>query len=455
MEKTETDLSSLFERRKASQTSPSQPSQSQMRNFPTRLSQPSSQPSRSLNDLLGIRRTPIERFRSPHEQRPTPRPIQIPEESRPAKRQRTVPSQPAQRPAVIDLSGPSSVRAPTAKEPTKPTSRPERAQPPQPPPTAPNRPTPTPPITQPRAGKVPEEPSPASIRPTPAQPATVQPRRNPPPVSARLTPTPTTSHVTRSEQTQTSENARPSAHSSFSSDSTAATPRNTLQLSREKPRKKLMYRALLPDQADASETWPSEQREPQSVCDNVDSREDGTNRFREAAKPVDPGPVSTDVQMTSGDSTLDVLAEMIEDSPFESDVENETNAVKESSNQATKPALLKNNLPRPAPPDPCPEIPPAAVNHAARSKAFPPTPAKQSSRGFQKSYSDPSAFHTVNSIQSRQLPSSTLELLAEDSDEDEERDEEQTRDQVQEQGPWTAEALDLFDFWPPERPRPG
>lgn len=166
---------------------------------------------------------------------------------------------------------------------------------------------------------------------------------------------------------------------------------------------------------------------------------------------MDPGPVSTNVQMTSGDSTLDALAEMIEDSPFESDVENETNAVKESSsNQATEPALLKSNPPRLAPPDPCPEIPPAAVNHAARSQGIPPAPAKQSSRGFQKSYSDPSAFHIVNSIQSRQLPSSTLELLAEDSDEDEE----QTRDQVQEQGPWTAEALDLFDFWPPERPRP-
>lgn len=182
----------------------------------------------------------------------------------------------------------------------------------------------------------------------------------------------------------------------------------------------------------------------------MDSREDGTNSFRGAPKPVAPDPVSTNVQMTSGDSTLDVLAEMIEDSLFESDVE-ETNAVKESSsNQATKPAPLPNKPPQPAPPDPCPEFPPAAVNHAARSQGIPPAPAKQSSRGFQKSYSDPSAFHTVNSIQSRQLPSSTLDLLVEeDSDE-----EEQTQDRVQEQGPWTVEALDLFDFWPPERPKP-
>ncbi|OJJ85371.1 uncharacterized protein ASPGLDRAFT_34175 [Aspergillus glaucus CBS 516.65] len=395
MEKTETDLSPLFERRKASQTSPSQPSQSQTRNFPTRSSQPSSQSSRSLNDLLGIRRTPIERFRSPSE-RPPPRPVEIPEGSRPAKRQKTVPSHPPQRSPVIDLSEPSSVRAPAKEPTTKPTSRPERAQPPHPRPAAPARPT----------------------------------------------PTPSTSNDTRSKPEQTqqrpSENALPSTHFSFSS-SSSSTPRNTLQLSREKPRKKLMYCALLPGQTNTSETGSdrtspqSEQREPQG-----------------APKPVAPDPVPTDVQMTSGDSTLDVLAEMIEDSPFESDVE-ETNAVKESSsNQATKPAPLPNKPPRPAPPDPCPEFPPAAVNHAARSQGIPPAPAKQSSRGFQKSYSDPAAFHTVNSIQSRQLPSSTLDLLVEeDSDE-----EEQTQDRVQEQGPWTVEALDLFDFWPPERPKP-
>lgn len=219
-----------------------------------------------------------------------------------------------------------------------------------------------------------------------------------------------------------------------------------------------MYNALLPGQTDMLKTGSdrtspqSEQREPQSVCDNVDSREDGTNSFRGPPEPIAPGPVSTDVQMTSGDSTLDVLAEMIEDSPFELDVEVEaTNAVKESSsNQATKLAPLTNKPPRPAPPDPYPEITPAAVNHAARSQGIPPAHAKQSSRGFQKSYSDPSAFHTVNSIQSRQLPSSTLDLLVEEGSDEEE----QTQNKVQEQGPWTVEALDLFDFWPPGRAKP-
>ncbi|EYE93055.1 uncharacterized protein EURHEDRAFT_483322, partial [Aspergillus ruber CBS 135680] len=293
MEKTETDLSPLFERRKASQTSPSQPSRSQTRNFPVRSSQPSSQSSRSLNDLLGIRRTPIERFRAPSE-RPPPQLVEIPE-TRPAKRQRTVPSHPPQRPPVIDLSEPSSARAP-AKEPTP---RPRRAQPLYPPSAAPNRPTPTPPITQARTIKVPEEPQPpAPVRPIPA-PTTVQPRKNPPPPPARPIPTPTPTQGTRENPEQIpqklSENAQPSMHSSFSS-SSSSTPRNTLQLSREKPRRKLVYRALLPSQTNVSEMGSnrasplSEQREPQ-----------------EALKPVAPDPVSTDVQMTSDDSTLDVL----------------------------------------------------------------------------------------------------------------------------------------------------
>lgn len=88
-------------------------------------------------------------------------------------------------------------------------------------------------------------------------------------------------------------------------------------------------------------------------------------------------------------------------------------------------------------------LPPAAIDHAARSQGIPP-PAKPSSRGFRKAISDPSAFHTVNSIQSRQLPSSPLNPQAGEK-----------QGQIQDQGPWTCEAMDLFDFWPPDRPKPG
>lgn len=84
-------------------------------------------------------------------------------------------------------------------------------------------------------------------------------------------------------------------------------------------------------------------------------------------------------------------------------------------------------------------LPPAAVDHAARSQGIPPA-AKPSPRGFRKSISDPAAFHTVNSIQSRQLPPSPLNPQAGEK-----------QGQIQDQGPWTCEAMDLFDFWPPDR----
>ena len=34
------------------------------------------------------------------------------------------------------------------------------------------------------------------------------------------------------------------------------------------------------------------------------------------------------------------------------------------------------------------------------------------------------------------------------------REDEPEEDAV-EKGPWTVEALDLFDWWPPDRPKPG
>lgn len=226
MEKRETDLSPLFERNKASQTLPSQ---SQPRNVPTRSSTPSSQSSRSLNDLLGIKRTPIERLKSPYEHRhpPPPRPAE-PDASRHAKRQRTVPSTekevPQTRPPVIDLSEPSSVHERAARQPaTKPT-QPE-------------------PIAQPRRRKILGETYPPQMAPT-----------------RPVAPIPTTtSHDTRAKPGQSqnkSDNAQPSTHS-FPSNLSSSTPKNTLQLSREKPRKKLMYRALLPNQ-NASETESSD-----------------------------------------------------------------------------------------------------------------------------------------------------------------------------------------------------
>lgn len=82
-----------------------------------------------------------------------------------------------------------------------------------------------------------------------------------------------------------------------------------------------------------------------------------------------------------------------------------------------------------------------ALNHSTSPGAMLPGGSPQ--MGLRKSLSDPSALTSAVGIQARQVPgrSSLGTILDEDG--------------VHDQGPWTSEALDLFDFWPPGRPKPG
>lgn len=69
-----------------------------------------------------------------------------------------------------------------------------------------------------------------------------------------------------------------------------------------------------------------------------------------------------------------------------------------------------------------------------------PVPRKLSpQKGLQKSFSDPTTLTAATGIQSRRPGRSTLGPIDEDKPD---------------QGPWTAEAMDLFDYWPPGRPKP-
>lgn len=80
---------------------------------------------------------------------------------------------------------------------------------------------------------------------------------------------------------------------------------------------------------------------------------------------------------------------------------------------------------------------PATVSHRAQG-ALP----KSGSTGLRKSYSDPTTLTSANGLRPRSLPfKSPLNNCMEE-------------DQPHEQGPWTSEALDLFDFWPPGRLKP-
>lgn len=229
METTQTDISVLFDRRKASQESPQKPNTPapppSVRASSHSRQPPSARPLKSLNDLLGIQRGPIGRSvtpQSPYEQcHRTPRPVQglQQEDERPVKRQKPTPAleilqrkstnEPVRkRPEVIDLDPPGLV---------KPFSKPA-------PVSAARREIEKPTKISDVSPEGPQEPP-------PEQPRAPIPR---PPVKALST--------VQSPSEKLSEKPK-----SVIND--AERPINPLRMRSEKPRQKLMYKALLPPKA--------------------------------------------------------------------------------------------------------------------------------------------------------------------------------------------------------------
>lgn len=487
MEKTETDLTPLFETRKASQGSPSQSSQ-QAKKVPVRSAVSSSQSSqsRSLNDLLGIKRTPVERLKSPYEQRQslTPRPVARLETPNPT-RERPVPRD--KQPVVIDLSGPS--------------------------------------VNEPPKGQR-----------LPATPAVQAPPRK-----ARKT---LDSHVPRLPDTAKpdhkshsfSGNPQPPASSLAAPSNTApSAPRNTLQLPKSKPRKKLMYQALLPGQSKIPETPSPSSTIPvephtKGPDDSVtmapgnstldvfaDNGTDLTNDDPMSTDIIGPGistldvlanngtnstghPMSPDI-IGPGNSTLDVLANheidsdddkpmfteimALDDSTLDAPTNNATGSVDddpstdimdlgnstldilandESDATSDKPISTKTMVPGTSTQniladiadDPISDsdhehespknhsVPGAEPNYAVRPQD---TPNPNPQRNLQKAHSDPSAFLTVGGTSMTRA----LSPCPEEPVPHPHHGQSQNQNQVQDQGPWTCEAMDLFDFWPPGR----
>ncbi|KAE8349916.1 hypothetical protein BDV28DRAFT_140171 [Aspergillus coremiiformis] len=235
MEKTETDLSTLYSHKK-SQESPSRPGESPTLSFrqSTLRSSNASQPSRSLNDLLGIKKTTIGRLVSPYEERHPP------EQSkdylqRAAKKQKLA-SENVSRAHGVSRPQPVTIDVSEERDTVKPAV----------------------------VAAVTE----SVVRPkkTPGSPATTIP---PPEVTPSGRDEPTN---LKKAQTSAS-NALPSA-TKTSSDLTD-TPVNTLRLCTERPRRKLMYSALLPGQTSTKVSLPrplaekanmSVRENPQLVC---------------------------------------------------------------------------------------------------------------------------------------------------------------------------------------------
>ncbi|KAL5002787.1 hypothetical protein BDV10DRAFT_84795 [Aspergillus recurvatus] len=367
LEKTETDISSLYKNK--SQPSPSRPNDappSSVRSTPRPLL--SQQAPRSLNDLLGIRKKSTSQVRSSLEQRNPQRQISTDQlHERPAKRQRTSPervSRPAQ--DIVDLSD----------------SIPRRQSP--------------------GAGTRQEPPK--------RQPATVLPEPS----------TPTTSVAIETPQLPSN---RPTTQSGPQNPKPASTgsgsPVNTLRLPSSKPRKKLMYQeTLAPVQRPLPRTQLS-----QSISPHRPTIE------HETLSPVividddppDPPPIIPQ-------ETIREKAEPYHPSTY--------NTKGDLNPSAIKPPSSDELLQTPQIPNSSVQQPSGPTNQQVKPPVTAPKPRSQ---GLRKSYSDPT---TINSLRSRPLAIiSPLNPIAEQNDE-------------LEQGPWTSEALDLFDFWPPGRPKP-
>ncbi|KAA8641811.1 DNA helicase ZGRF1-like domain-containing protein [Aspergillus tanneri] len=84
----------------------------------------------------------------------------------------------------------------------------------------------------------------------------------------------------------------------------------------------------------------------------------------------------------------------------------------------------------------------ASESHGDQNTRIQGILSTRSSAGLRKSYSDPTALTTLHGLQPRST--SSRSRLNTHLDEDTAHD----------QGPWTSEALDLFDFWPLGRPKP-
>ncbi|KAL6230616.1 hypothetical protein BDW75DRAFT_234259 [Aspergillus navahoensis] len=248
--------------------------------------------------------------------------------------------------------------------------------------------------------QVPPKPQPMTALPEPGLPTTSSAAIEPP-------PPPSNRPTTQSDP----QNLKPASSGS-------RTSVNTLRLSSSKPRKKLMYQ---------ESPGPVQRPLPRNHLSRSISAHQPTFKH-ETSSPViiiDDDPL--DPQPTIPRETMRDKAKPYPPS---------TNTKDDLNSPAIKP-LCSDELPQtPQISNPSAQQSSGSINQQVKP---PVTAPKSRSPGLRKSYSDPT---TINSLPPRPLATtSPLNPISEQNDE-------------HEQGPWTSEALDLFDFWPPGRPKP-
>lgn len=259
LERTETDISSLYKNK--SQASPSRPGDappSSLRSAVPRSSLSSQQASRSLNDLLGVKKTSVPQLPSPYEQRHRQRPASSHQpHERPAKRQRITPEPiTSGQQDVVDLADSPPPRRQSASTQSRPNTHP---------------------APQNQHTAVLSEPQRSTGPPPQQQSANTQSRPNPHsiPENQRTAvlpePQKSTDPQDTSEKQVAPSSSRPTAQSVSqnlkTSSSGAESSVNTLRFPSSKPRRKLMYQesSLAPVKKSESQTTLS-RTHSQSVC---------------------------------------------------------------------------------------------------------------------------------------------------------------------------------------------
>ncbi|KAJ5919726.1 hypothetical protein N7454_009561 [Penicillium verhagenii] len=398
---TQTDLSNLFEKR--NQTSPQSRDNHTSLDTPTQRSstsistptnahtytpththtpthtptpvrsQASLNPFRSLNDLLGIRKTPVGHLVSPYEERhkhSAPAPV-APVPERAPKRAKTSTERMTSivQSDVVDLTGPENgplLQHAPARE-TLPQREPRPTMPP------PERTKPTAPARLPRS----DPPAPKPIQPPP-----------PRPTPNRLDPSHAVQHKNPEQPAARiqQKDASPAIPEETHFEKPAA-PRMTMQ----KPRNKFMYSTIQQQQPPSAPTprTSAEKQTRQTMMKPTESNRALSGREIE----------STYAEFLPSDITQSALEDIVAPSGFE--------------------------------------------NGRGRNQRLGNLPAKRSlDAPLRKSLSDPTTLNDKPSIRSGPTPMrNAMSAVPEEPE-------------VREQGPWTAEALDLFDFWPPGLPKP-
>lgn len=272
---TQQDLSNLFEKRKSSQGSPQANDRASQTPGISTPVQPSgsSQPFRSLNDLLGIKKTPIGHLVSPYEERhPPPPPSASESPNRPPKRQKVPLAERSsvdrrQAPAqVVDLT--ESAKLPSVTNARNIASARETQRLPKDFHSSPHAPPKNKQIEVSKTTQPSSDPAPF-VKPT--LPPSASSKR--PPDSAPHT------HARGSQKQGVETNGRPNntvppPSRPSSRKPSAEVPTGTLRMSTEKPRRKLMYSALLPNEtsqkSSPTPTMPPPDKRSQSTPRAVD-----------------------------------------------------------------------------------------------------------------------------------------------------------------------------------------